>query len=138
MVAGGQSGYKFRVLNQATTTNAIVIRHNGFVSSPYFNVTTDFYRNGTLLHNYLYNNNGRNHEAYTDFNSPTEFGYNYIQGSTNGPAVNGAGQYYCWSIGLGANYAYGSYQAQFAFEMLDLPIYVLGIEKMEVGVDGTK
>ncbi len=35
-------------------------------------------------------------------------------GSTNGPGVNGAGQYYSWSIGLGANYAYGSYQAQFA------------------------
>ena len=78
------------------------------------NATTDFYRNGTLLHNYLFNNNGRNHETYTDFNSPTEFGYNYIQGSTNGPGVNGAGQYYCWSVGLGANYAYGSYQAQFA------------------------
>ena len=78
------------------------------------NATTDFYRNGTLLHNYLFNNNGRNHETYTDFNSPTEFGYNYIMGTGNSPGVNGAGQYYSWSIGLGANYAYGSYQAQFA------------------------
>ena len=50
----------------------------------------------------------------TDFNSSSQFGYNFIQGSTNGPGVNGAGQYYSWDIGLGANYAFGTYRAQFA------------------------
>jgi hypothetical protein len=35
-------------------------------------------------------------------------------GNTNGPGVNGAGQYYSWDIGLGAEYGFGTYRAQFA------------------------
>jgi hypothetical protein len=79
--------------------------------------STDYYKNGVVLHNYLFNNNGNNHSTYNDFNSPSQFGYNYIQGSTNGPSVNGAGQYYSWTMGLGAEYGFSSgniYAAQFA------------------------
>ena len=35
-------------------------------------------------------------------------------GTTNGPNVNSAAQYYSWDIGLGANYGFGTYRAQFA------------------------
>jgi hypothetical protein len=66
------------------------------------------------IQEFLYNNSGRNHTSYTDFNVPTELGYNFIQGNTNGPSVNSATQYYSWSIGLGADYAYSAYGAQFA------------------------
>jgi hypothetical protein len=66
------------------------------------------------IQEFLYNNSGRNHTSYTDFNVPTELGYNFILGNTNGPSVNSATQYYSWSIGLGADYPYSAYGAQFA------------------------
>ena len=82
------------------------------------NTTTEYYRNGIVLQNYLFNNNGNNHGTYTDFNTPAQFGYNYIVGTNNSPSVNNATQYYSWTIGLGAEYGFGSgngsYGAQFA------------------------
>ena len=74
--------------------------------------------NANALNTRFFNNNGNNHATYTNFNSPTQFGYNYIMGNTNGPNVNSAGQYYSWNCGLGAEYYFGSpigeYWAQFA------------------------
>lgn len=78
---------------------------------------TEIYKSGINIRNHIYNNSGNNHGDASDFNTPTEFGYHYIMGNTNGPGVNGAGQYYSWIIGLGANYAWtgaGSYGCQFA------------------------
>ncbi len=48
---------------------------------------------------------GGNHDDLTDFNGVTDFGYKYIQGSTNGPGTHtGLAQYYSWYIGLGNNH----------------------------------
>ena len=132
VVGAGQVGYKFKIYSSTagTTDNVLVLGHSGSVgigmnpnTSYKLNTNgsvnaTDFFRNGSILHNYLFNNNGNNNGNFTDFNSPTEYGYNYITGNANSPGVNGAGQYYSWTIGLGANYGYGSasgwYGAQFA------------------------
>jgi hypothetical protein len=70
--------------------------------------------NANALNSRFFNNNGNNYGNRSDFNSPTQFGYNYITGSTNGPGVNGATEYYSWDIGLGAQYPFGTYRAQFA------------------------
>jgi hypothetical protein len=70
--------------------------------------------NANALNSRFFNNNGNGHATNTNFNSVTQFGYNYIMGTTNGPGVNGAGQYYSWDIGLGNEYGFGTYRAQFA------------------------
>ena len=62
----------------------------------------------------FFNSMGNNHSTYTDFNTPTDFGYRYIQGTTNGPGIASATQYYNWGIGLGNDYAYTSYAMQMA------------------------
>jgi len=69
---------------------------------------------GNLINDYLFNNNGNNHGNLTDFNNATSLGYNFIQGTTNGPSVNSSTQYYSWNMGLGINYAFTSYGCQFA------------------------
>lgn len=67
----------------------------------------------------LYNNMGQTHGARTAFDATTpsyDFGYRYVQGSTNGPGT-GQSQYYSWYIGLGSEYpatGAGSYGAMFA------------------------
>ena len=57
---------------------------------------------------------GNIHTTRTDFNASTDFGFNYIQGSTNGPGIPSATQYYNLSIGLGNDYAYSQYAMEFA------------------------
>lgn len=68
-----------------------------------------------------WNNFGQNHSTRTSFDaqgsaSSVNFGYRYVQGNTNAPNVGntGNGQYYSWFIGLGNDYAYNQYGAQFA------------------------
>lgn len=48
------------------------------------------------------------HGTYADFNSVQQWGGTYVQSTTNGPGVNGAGQYYQMMLSLGANYDWGS------------------------------
>jgi len=60
---------------------------------------------------YLFNNMNNAHGTYTDFNSPGDFGVRYMQGSTNGPGT-GASQYYGFTLGLGSQYAFGTYGSQ--------------------------
>jgi hypothetical protein len=48
---------------------------------------------GNDINNFLFNNTGRNHATYTDFNSIDKFGYTYIQAGTNSPNT-GSSQYY--------------------------------------------
>ncbi len=68
-----------------------------------------------LIYNYLFNNTGFNHATINSFDSITEFGYRFIQGTTGGPGTHGSvAQYYQWSIGLGIDFAYSNYVCQFA------------------------
>jgi hypothetical protein len=67
----------------------------------------------------LFNNMGQTHPTYTSFNAQgtalsADFGYRFVQGNANGPGTNGAAQYYAWNIGLGSDYAFNTYAAQFA------------------------
>ena len=61
----------------------------------------------------FFNNMGNNHSTHTDFNSISNFGFRYVQGSTNGPGT-GSSQFYGFSIGLGNDYAYSDYALQLA------------------------
>ena len=68
-----------------------------------------------------WNNFGDNHNTRTSFDATTPsigFGWRYVQGSTNGPGVNGASQYYLVYVGLGNDYGStgsGSYGMQIAY-----------------------
>jgi hypothetical protein len=68
----------------------------------------------------LFNNMGDNHGTRTSFDASTpsyNFGWRYVQGSTNGPGVNSATQYYHLYVGLGNDYlatGAGSYGMQIA------------------------
>jgi hypothetical protein len=69
----------------------------------------------------LFNNMGDNHATRTSFdatNPSYNFGWRFVQGLTNGPGVNGAGQYYSEYVGLGNDYlatGAGSYGMQIAY-----------------------
>ncbi len=73
--------------------------------------------NSNLLNNLsstqLFNNMGQNHNTYTDANSFTNFGTQFLQGTTNGPGAGGS-QWYMFGLGLGNEYAYSSYAMQVA------------------------
>jgi hypothetical protein len=63
----------------------------------------------------LFNNQGNNHNTYTDFNSIPNFGFWFIQGTTNSPGTNSATQYYLFTQGLGNEFPWsgvGSYGMQ--------------------------
>jgi hypothetical protein len=82
------------------------------------NATTKLQIDGTDINNYLFNNTGKNHGTYTDFNAIDKFGYSFIQGSTNSPNTHTElNQYYSWYIGLGNEYPFVNgiytYGAQF-------------------------
>jgi hypothetical protein len=62
----------------------------------------------------MFNNFGQVHATQADANAPTNFGFHYLQGTTNGPGT-GAGQFYSWSMGLGIDYPYAQYVCQVAF-----------------------
>jgi hypothetical protein len=55
----------------------------------------------------FFNNMGDSHGARTSFDASTPsygFGFRFIQGNTNGPALGGGGQFYSWYLGLGNDY----------------------------------
>ena len=90
----------------ATGTWGISITGNAATASSVGIVNiTDGYR--------YWNNMGNNHSTYTDFNSVGNFGFRYLQGTTNGPGT-GATQFYGMTLGLGNDYAYGTYAMQLA------------------------
>lgn len=67
----------------------------------------------------LFNNMGDSHGTRTAFDAQgaaasVNFGWRFVQGSTNSPGVNSAGQYYSLFVGLGNDYAYNSYGMQVA------------------------
>jgi hypothetical protein len=61
----------------------------------------------------FFNNMGNTHSTWTDFNNITNFGFRYVQGSTNGPGT-GSQQFYGVTLGLGDEYAFASYALQLA------------------------
>jgi hypothetical protein len=69
----------------------------------------------------IFNNMGDVHSTRTSFDATTpsyNFGWRYVQGNANGPAVNSATQYYSLYVGLGNDYpatGAGSYGMQIAF-----------------------
>jgi hypothetical protein len=60
-----------------------------------------------------FNNMNNDHGTYTDANLVGNFGFRYLQGATNGPAISGASQYYGMTVGLGSNYGFDSFASQF-------------------------
>ena len=60
-----------------------------------------------------FNNMNQPHGTNTDFNTVSNFGFRYFYGSTNGPAIPSATQYYGMTVGLGSEYGVGSYASQF-------------------------
>ena len=69
---------------------------------------------GGISKTQIFNNMGNNHSTYTDFNNISDFGFRYVQGSTNGPGT-GSSQFYGMTLGLGNEYAFSSYAYQIAF-----------------------
>jgi hypothetical protein len=61
----------------------------------------------------LFNNMGQGHTAYNDANAFTNFGTQYLNGTTNSPGAGGS-QWYMLGMGLGDDYPYSSYAMQFA------------------------
>ena len=62
----------------------------------------------------IFNNMGNTHGTYTDFNSVGNFGVRYVNAPvTNGPGT-GSSQFYGMTLGLGSEYAYGTYGMQLA------------------------
>ena len=63
----------------------------------------------------LFNNQNIAHETYQDFNNIPNFGFYFVQGSTNSPGTNSATQYYTLTQGLGSQFPWtgaGSYGMQ--------------------------
>jgi len=81
--------------------------------------STSLYLGTRLIQDHLFNNCGRVYGTYHNFNTPTDFGFHFIDGVANGPNVNDAGSYYTLSMGLGSEYYSGSgvgnYRLQLAF-----------------------
>jgi hypothetical protein len=69
---------------------------------------------GGISKTQIFNNMGNNHSTYTDFNTIDDFGFRYVQGSTNGPGT-GSSQFYGMTLGLGNEHAFSSYAYQIAF-----------------------
>jgi len=106
--SSGNSSFRTIASTVATGTAPLTVTSTTQVSNLNSN-----YLNG-ITATQLFNNMGINHTTRSDFNSSTNFGFNYIQGTTNGPGIPSAMQYYNLSIGIGNDYAYSQYAMEFA------------------------
>jgi hypothetical protein len=72
----------------------------------------------------FFNNMGNNHGTYTNFNSFGDFGFRYMQGSTNGPfyGIYGPTQFYGMTLGLGNEYSSSQYASQLYWPRLSTGI----------------
>ena len=84
----------------------------------------------------FFNNMGNNHSTHTDFNSITDFGFRYVQGTTNGPGT-GSSQFYGMTLGLGNDYAYGSYALQLALPRYNSTDSYISMRSREGGTWGS-
>jgi hypothetical protein len=120
-VLNDHSGYintlNTNINNNNTSINNINTSINNInsTSTTIFNSLSNYITttNANALNSRFFKNNGNTHGTLTDFNNISQFGYNFILGTANGPGVNGAGNYYSWDIGLGSEYGF-NYSAQFA------------------------
>ena len=96
------------------------------------NVTGDYYNDGIIIQDHLFNNLGRTHATFQDFNSPTDFGCHFLYASTNGPGTK-SGQYYEMTMGLGSEYTSGTirYDLQLAYNRYNEPY--MSMRRMEGG-----
>jgi hypothetical protein len=106
--SSGNSSFRTIASTVATGTSPLTVTSTTQVTNLNSN-----YLNG-ITATQFFNNMGNIHTTRTDFNASTNFGFNYIQGSTNGPGIPSATQYYNLSIGLGNDYAYSQYAMEFA------------------------
>ena len=127
-----QSGGEHRFYTGTTSTVYGTNRFNVYSSG--VNVTGDYYDDGRIIQNHLFNNLGRTHATFQDFNSPSDFGCHFIQNSTNGPNTN-SGQYYEMTMGLGSEYYSGSpngnYGLQLAYNRYNEPY--MSMRRLEGG-----
>ena len=110
--AGAQVGYNFQVNNIASSVNAITLNYNGSVNIGNYLTIAHI-----TINEWLFNNTGGIHgDMNADFNNVGNFGYKFINWTTNSPSTHGAGiaQYYSWSMGLGSNYGFNQFVCQFA------------------------
>jgi hypothetical protein len=99
--------------NAATATNVAYSGLTGTVPTWNQNTTGNAATVSNLTAVQFFNNMGNTHSTWTDFNSINNFGFRYVQGSTNGPGT-GSSQFYGFSIGLGNEYPYSDYVLQLA------------------------
>ena len=64
-----------------------------------------------------FNNQGRVHGTYTNFNTDMPAGVHYVQGGTNGPTGTSGHQFYGIKFGLGSNYGSTSGSGQYSAQM---------------------
>jgi trimeric autotransporter adhesin len=97
------------------TNGAGFITSSGSISGNAATATTASNSNllNSLSSTQLFNNMGQNHSTYADANSFTNFGTQYLNGTTNGPGASGT-QWYMIGMGLGNDYAYSNYAMQVA------------------------
>ncbi|MEI6053417.1 MAG: hypothetical protein WCQ44_11990, partial [Opitutaceae bacterium] len=88
------------------------VRANVFIGDLSGNANNSNYLNG-ITSNGLFNNMGLNLTTYNNFNTPNNFGYQYIFGNTNGPDTGGT-QFYTVASGIGGDYPYSDYAQQMA------------------------
>lgn len=108
-VAGTGTVSGLTLSGTVTTTGSLTL--GGTLSTSIDNITDE---------NRLFNNMGDTHGTRTGFDatgvaSTVNFGWRFVQGNANGPAVNAATQYYSTFVGLGNDYAFNTYGMQIAY-----------------------
>jgi len=114
------------VSGSGTTSIAVTVADDSHNHS--INTITDEHR--------LFNNMGDNHSTQTDFNSISNFGTRFVQGSTNGPGT-GSSQFYGFTLGLGNEYALSQYGLQFAIPRYTATDNYLSFRAKEGGTWGS-
>jgi len=103
--------------NYATFAGTAYSVDGANVSGTVANANNANYLSG-ITANGLFNNMGQNFATYNNFDSPDNYGFQYIAGNANGPANVGGTEYYTVASGLGNEYAYSSFAQQMAFPRL--------------------
>ncbi|MDQ5982953.1 MAG: hypothetical protein QG549_951, partial [Patescibacteria group bacterium] len=108
------------ISSTSTLTNKTISLANNTLTTTLAQLNTAISDADLIKPTSLFNNMGDDHATRTSFDaqggaSTIDFGWRYVQGSTNGPGTNSAAQYYSALIGLGREYAYNSYGMQLAF-----------------------
>ncbi len=62
----------------------------------------------------FFNNMGQVQATQADFNTATDFGWRFVNGITNGPAIPSAAKYYNLGVGAGSDFAYTTTAMQLA------------------------